>query len=160
MHFQGSKLDLLRKVYPHLLRSAFLTPLLLLGLLGCSPAKGPEPVGDDPCKDVDLAVEKVWSAGIRAEVMGYGGGVSAEQREKVANKMDAISEDWVRLRRSVCRDHFVRKMISADEYKKQVKCFDERLDHQRKLVTLLKGGDTDEATSVAEQLTASSNACE
>lgn len=136
------------------------SPLLLLALLACGGAsKDVNAGGDDPCKDVDLAVEKVWSAGIKAEVMGYGGGINAEERKKIANNMDAMSEDWVRLRRSVCRDHFVRKLISVDEYKKQVRCFDDRLDQQRNLVTLLKGSNTDEATSAAKQLTATPSAC-
>jgi hypothetical protein len=107
---------------------------------------------DDPCKDVDVAVEKVWSASIKAEVLSYKGGGSVEERESVANKMDAVSEDWVRLRRSVCRDHLVRKLIDADTYRAQVKCFDDRLDQQRQLVTLLKAGNTSDASKLATAL--------
>ena len=142
-----SKMPVWRRVLPRWLRLhvplvfALMSSVFVLSLLGCGGAsKGIDSAGDDPCRDVHLAVERAWSARIKADVMGYRGGISAEERMTIANKMDAMSEDWVRLRRSVCRDHFVRKLISVDEYKKQVRCFDARLDQQRKLVTLLKGG--------------------
>lgn len=125
---------------------------------GSGPRAG-SPAGSDACNDVDLEVEKVWSASIKAQVLGYQGGGSLEERQKIANKMDAISEDWVRLRRSVCLDHLKRKVISAEEYRAQVKCFDDRLDQQRKLVTLLKSEVTDETRKLAHSLTEAPSAC-
>ena len=88
-----------------------------------------------------------------------GPGGNVEERRALANKMDAISEDWVRLRRSVCLDHFKRKIISAEEYRSQVRCFDERLDRQRRLVTSLKSELTEEARKLAESLSGASSAC-
>jgi hypothetical protein len=134
-----------------------------MGLLGLGPfacGAGPAPPqAEDPCKDVDLQVERFWSAQVKAQVLGYGGGAEASQRQSIANKMDSISEDWVRLRRSTCRDHFVRKTLSTEDYQSQVRCFDDRLDQQRKLVTLLKDGATAEGASLAQQLVGDSNAC-
>jgi len=108
-------------------------------------------------------VERVWSATVRAQVLGYGGGVEAGERQVIANKMDAISEDWVRLRLAVCNDYYKRKLISQGDYQRQVKCFDDRLDQQRKLVTLLKGPDATATGRYAEalvaELTEASHAC-
>jgi len=132
--------------------------LLVAGCAGSSDS-AKDPSGADACNDVDLQVEKVWSAGIRAQVLGYQGGGSVEERKQVVNKMDAISEDWTRLRRSVCLDHFKRKVISAEKYSTQVKCFDDRLDQQRKLVTLLKGEVTEEARKLTQSLTEAPSAC-
>jgi hypothetical protein len=105
----------------------------------------------DPCKDVELQVERVWSAGVRAQVLGYGGGIEAGERQDIVNKMDAISEDWVRLRLAVCNDFYKRKLITQDDYQRQVKCFDDRLDQQRKLVTLLQGPDTSSASKLRQR---------
>ena len=47
--------------------------------------------------------------------------------------MDAISEDWGRLRLAVCNDFYKRKLITQDDYQRQVK---QRLAKSRGLVKL------------------------
>ena len=131
---------------------------LLAAACGGAPPQ-PNSPSADPCKDVELQVERVWSAGVRAQVLGYGGGIEAGERQAIVNKMDAISEDWVRLRLAVCSDFYKRKLITQDDYQRQVKCFDDRLDQQRKLVTLLQGPDTSSASKLAVQLTEAPHAC-
>ncbi len=129
----------------------------LSSLSGCGGGQPPPPAAD-PCNDVELQVERVWSADVKAQVLGYGGGVEATERQSVANKMDSISEDWVRLRLAVCNDFHKRKLITQDEYQRQVKCFDDRLDQQRRLVTMLKS-DAAGAGKLATELLGVPNAC-
>ena len=133
---------------------------LLLVLVGC--ASKPEPAtaasDKDPCADFELDVQRVWSAGIKAEFMGHGGEIEANERKSVATKLDQLSDDWVRLRTATCKDHFTRKLIDAETYQQRVKCFDDRLDQQRKIVALAKGNDTAAATKLADGMT-ESGAC-
>ena len=112
----------------------------------------------DPCKDVELQEERVWSASIKAQVMTYGVGIDANTRQSIVNKMDDISEDWVRLRLAVCNDFHKRQVIGNEEYERQVKCFDEKLEQQRRLVTLLKA-DPSSAGKLATELLDGSSAC-
>src|SRR5262249_34670300 len=111
-------------------------------LVACGPQPSAAAPGDkDPCADFELDVEKVWSATIKAQVLGYGGEMQAGQRQSIATKLDQSSDDWVRLRTATCRDHFQRKLIDADTYRERVKCFDDRLDEQRKIVAIAKTND-------------------
>ncbi len=113
----------------------------------------------DPCSDFELDVERVWSAGIKAEILGHGGELQASERKAVVTKLDQLSDDWVRLRTATCRDHFHRKLIDADTYRQRVKCFDDRLDEQRKIVAIAKGNDTAGAAKLADGMAGSTNAC-
>ncbi len=90
---------------------------------------------------------------------GDGGGIEAGEHQAIVNEMDAISEDWGRLRLAVCNDCYKRKLITQDDTQRQVKCFDDRLDQQRKLVRLLEGPDTSSASKLAAQLTEAPHAC-
>lgn len=136
-----------------------LAVLALLGALACANAK--PRASADPCADFDVEVERVWSAAIKARVMDKGGEIEVEQRSAVTNKMDHVSEDWVRMRTSVCKDHFVRGLIDKDDYAARVRCFDDRLDRQRKLVELLEGGAAaSEVQAAIDQLVAEPASCE
>ena len=118
----------------------------------------------DPCADFDIQVEKVWSASIRGQVMQHGGEIEVEKRESVVNKMDRISEDWVMMRTSVCKDHFVRGVIDQPTYAARVRCFDDRLERQRTLSeTLQAGGDGTSLDAIAgslDELLAQPASCE
>jgi hypothetical protein len=119
-------------------RRSLLASLLLVALPGCVHSK---PHGaTDPCEDFELEVERTWSASLKAKVMERGGEIEVEHRQAVVNKMDRISEDWVRTRTAVCKDHFVRELIGKDEYVARVRCFDDRLARQRTLAETLEGG--------------------
>ena len=111
-------------------RSAFLA-LLVVGACAGS-QKGAS--GEDPCADVPLDAEHVWSAEIRAEFLGKGGTLAGQTREGVATKMDDLSRDWVMLRRSVCLDHFRRQVISREVYVVRARCLDENLQAQRAFI--------------------------
>lgn len=116
-------------------RSAFaLIAVACLG--GCASSPG---TTADPCGDFEVEVEHYWSASIRAQVLEQRGEIELERRKGVVNKMDRISEDWVMMRTSVCKDHFVRQLISKEEYAARVTCFDDRLTQQRSLATALSG---------------------
>ncbi len=135
-------------------------PTFALALAACGGQQaGRTGVKDDRCTDFEVEVEHIWSTAIKAEVLGRGGSVEAIQRDKVANRMDQISEDWVRLRTSVCRDHFVRNVITADDYRTRSRCLDDSLDRQRRLVTLLKGGDLASSEKLANSLLEARNEC-
>ena len=115
--------------------------LVLCGCGGSSqPAAQAEKPPADPCADVELDVEKVWSASIRAEFLGKGGVIAGETREAVATKLDALSRDWVMLRRSVCLDHYKREVISKQQYASRAACLDQNLQRQRSLIAALDAG--------------------
>ena len=131
--------------------------LLVIVLAACGGnQEATSPGGKDPCADFELDVQKVWSAGIKAELMGKGGSIQVDERKSIATKMDQLSDDWVRLRTATCRDHFHRKLIDAETYAKRVQCFDDRLDQQRKIVALANS-DATAAQKLADGVSA--NAC-
>jgi len=125
-------------------------PALLLAFAACGGTQDPPGASDDPCADVDLDVQRVWSAEIRAEVMGYGGAIGGMNREEVATRMDDVSRDWAMLRRSSCRDHFVRHLITAEDLAAKNRCLDGTLQKQRTLVEALR---TPTPNVGAEQIT-------
>jgi hypothetical protein len=137
--------------------------LMLLALSAC-PKSGSTagPGKGDPCADFQVEVDKYWSASIRAQVMDKGGELGFEARKGVANKMDRISEDWVMMRTSVCKDHFVRELISKEQYAARVQCFDDRLDRQRTLATALSSDDADLTAieGALDELIAAPKSCE
>jgi hypothetical protein len=141
-----------------------LAGLLLLTLTASCDKSGSssKPPGQDPCADFEVEVEKYWSASIRAEVMNKGGELEIEKRSGVVNKMDRISEDWVMMRTSVCKDHFVRELISKEQYAARVQCFDDRLERQRTLATALTGAGVDLAAieGALDELIAAPKSCE
>jgi hypothetical protein len=100
---------------------------------------------DDPCKDFDLDVQKVWNAEIKLKVdlavKEIGGEAGVSEAEKVTTKMDTLTRDWVMLKESACQDHFKRQLITAEEYKQKAACFDAFLQQQRAVITALEGGD-------------------
>jgi hypothetical protein len=133
--------------------------VVLFALAGCAGRSTHGPA--DPCADFEVEVERTWSASLRAEVMKHGGAIEVEQRQAVVNKMDRISEDWVRTRTSVCKDHFVRELISKEEYAARVRCFDDRLERQRTLAeTLAAGGAIAEVEGALDELLAQPESCE
>ncbi|HLT39073.1 MAG TPA: hypothetical protein VK034_22470, partial [Enhygromyxa sp.] len=90
------------------------------------------------------------------------GELEIEKRSGVVNKMDRISEDWVMMRTSVCKDHFVRQLISKEQYAARVQCFDDRLERQRTLATALAGAGADLAAieGALDQLIAAPRSCD
>lgn len=122
-----------------MLRPLIAWVLVLLAACASSPPP-PQSQAADPCADVELDVEKVWGASIRAEFLGKGGEIAGETRQAVATKLDALSRDWVMLRRSVCLDHFKRQVISKDQYASRAACLDQTLQRQRSLIAALDAG--------------------
>ncbi len=100
---------------------------------------------DDPCKDFDLNVKKVWNAEVKLKVdiavKQFGGEIGASKAEEITTKMDNITSDWVMLKESACQDHFKRNILTAEEYKAKAACFDAFLQNQRTMITALEGGD-------------------
>ncbi len=135
-----------------------LSPLVvLLACGGSQPA--PKVAASGPCADFELDVQKTWSAGVKAEVLGHGGEVEARERTSIVTKLDQLSDDWVRLRTATCRDHFDRKLIDADTYRRRVACFDDRLDEQRKIVAAARASDLAAAQKLAEAAAGAHDAC-
>lgn len=141
-----------------------LAALLLVSLSACvgSGSTSKPPASQDPCADFEVEVEKFWSASVRAKAMNHGGEIEIEKRSGVVNKMDRISEDWVMMRTSVCKDHFVRELITKEQYAARVQCFDDRLERQRTLATALTGAGADLATieGSLDELIAAPKSCE
>lgn len=137
----------------------FVLSLLLLAGSACGSAQ-PAPAQGDPCSDVDLDVERVWSAQIRAEFLQQGGSIGGEHREAVATRMDDISRDWAMLRRSVCLDYFRRHVITRQEYTTRADCLDRNLQSQRSAVTTLKAGAQDaDSGAMLDSLTRGMDQC-
>jgi len=133
-----------------------------MAMLACDKSGATTSTPADPCADFEVQGEKYWSAAIRAEVMNHGGELEIEKRSGVVNKMDRISEDWVMMRTSVCKDHFVRQLISKEQYAARVQCFDDRLERQRTLATALAGAGADLAAieGALDQLIAAPRSCD
>jgi hypothetical protein len=145
------------------MRRALAGLFVLTSLAACDKSGSTSmPPAQDPCADFEVEVEKFWSASIRAEVMNKGAELELEKRSGVVNKMDRISEDWVMMRTSVCKDHFVRQLISKEQYAARVQCFDDRLERQRTLATALAGAGADLAAieGALDQLIAAPKSCE
>lgn len=141
--------------------------LVLITLPACvgSGSTSRSPASQDPCADFEVQVEKYWSASIKAQVMDKRGAVELEKRSGVVTKMDRISEDWVMMRTAVCKDHFVRELITREQYAARVRCFDDRLERQRSLATTLagiddSGGDWTALESSLDRLIAEPTSCE
>lgn len=115
----------------------------------------------DPCADFEVQVEKYWSASLRAQALGKGGEIEVDKRGGVVTKLDRISEDWVMMRTSVCKDHYVRGVIDEQAYAARVRCFDDRLERQRTLATALTGeGDLAEIEGALDLLLAEPASCD
>ena len=148
--------------HPVLAPARLLLVCLALASTACAKPRvgGQTAPGDDPCGDFEVQVERWWSASIRAEVLERGGELELEKRSGVVTKLDRISEDWLMMRTSTCKDHFVRGLIDQDEYAARVRCFDDRLDRQRSLATALTaGGELAEIEGALDLLLAEPASC-
>ncbi|PRQ10137.1 hypothetical protein [Enhygromyxa salina] len=135
--------------------------MLITTQTGCAGARQTSSTQADPCADFEVQVETYWSAAIKAQALQHGGEIELEKRSGVVNKMDRISEDWVMMRTSVCKDHFVRALISKDEYAARVRCFDDRLERQRTLAQALAGeGELAAVEGAVNQLVAAPPSCQ
>ena len=125
----------------HVPLRAWLSPISFAAALSAcaSSSSSTAQHGDDPCADFEVEVEHWWSASIRAQALGNGGELELEKRRGVVTKLDRISEDWVMMRTSACKDHYVRGLIDKQDYAARVRCFDDRLERQRTLATALTG---------------------
>ena len=134
---------------------------VFLCLGACASAGGPKGGQAAVCEDFAVEVEHYWSASVRAQVLDQRGELEIERTKGTVNKMDRISEDWVMMRTSVCKDHFVRELISSEDYAERVRCFDDRLAQQRSLATALSGGgELSEIEASLDQLLADPAACQ
>lgn len=142
-------------------RLAMLALTLTACVRGDSTPGTTSPDATDPCADFEVQIETYWSASIRAQVLDKGGEIELEKRSGVVTKLDRISEDWVMMRTSVCKDHHVRGLIAKDEYAARVRCFDDRLERQRTLATALGGeGELAEIESALDVLLAAPSSCD
>lgn len=133
--------------------------VLSVGLLGCPVRSGTsEPTADDKCSDTDLAIKQVWNeetrVNIKGKVLKWGGQIGIEvakaTAEETINKMDRLVDDWARMRKATCRDHFVRNTIDESGYQSRVDCLNKILIRQRNLLNTLDAVQV----NVAEQLAA------
>lgn len=136
--------------------------LVVLVCLGaCATTGRDNSKGAGPCEDFEVEVEHYWSAAVRAQVLEQRVELEVERRKGVVNKMDRISEDWVMMRTSVCKDHFEREVIDAEQYAQRVRCFDDRLAQQRNLATALSGeGELADIETSLDALLAEPSACQ
>jgi hypothetical protein len=140
---------------------AVITCALVVTQTACAGAGRATAGQANSCADFEVQVEKYWSASIKAKALQHGGELELEKRSGVVTKMDRISEDWVMMRTSVCKDHFVRELISKDEYAARVRCFDDRLERQRTLAqALADDGELAAVDGALDQLLAAPPSCE
>lgn len=133
-------------------RQALLVSLpITLAFLGCAasqPPQQPQPAEhgtNHPCHDADIAAKRVWNdeirVQVRAQVMEWGSEVGVDVAEEraveVTSSMDRVTDDWARLRKAVCRDHFVRDTLTKAQYQARADCLDRLLTRQRTLLNSL-----------------------
>ena len=130
--------------------------LFLVLTAGCAkPTSSQKPA---PCDDFELDVERFWSSSTKVDIElslqkqwsgELGVDVAKERVDAIATNMDRVTADWVMLRRSVCRDHFVREVGTAEQYHESAGCLDGVLVLQRTLVTQLSQGTAADTTDSA-----------
>jgi hypothetical protein len=135
---------------------------LVAGAPSCSGSsesvRDPSADSNDPCYDADITVKRVWNeevkVKVRAQVMQWGGDVgmdvAEEQALAITGSMDRLSDDWARMRKAVCNDHFRRRTLTQQEYQRRVDCLDRLLTRQRTFLSSLASPRAD----VGQQLAA------
>lgn len=126
-----------------------------MGLSACGGARSEPEAGasaaDDPCFDADIAAKRVWNDETRVELKGQvmqwsgelGADVAQQKLVEITNSMDRLTDDWARMRKAVCGDHFKRKTLDAAGYQKRVDCLDRLLSRQRTLLGSLSAPNAD-----------------
>jgi hypothetical protein len=137
--------------------------LFLISGLFCTAACGSpqsstaEPASD-PCYDADIAAKRVWNeetrVHVKAQVMEWGGelgvDVATQKAEEITNSMDRLADDWARMRKAVCNDHFKRATITKEEYQSRADCLDELLTRQRNFLSSLSSPQVDVGAQLAQ----------
>ena len=103
-----------------------------------------------PCEDFEIDVEHEWNSAVKVEIEAkimelwegeLGVDMARQRASSVVTTMDAVTSDWVMLRRAVCLDHFERGIGTPEDYQAKVTCFDRVLQGQRTLVAAIDSGD-------------------
>jgi hypothetical protein len=134
--------------------------LLAIALAACGgPGASSAPnAPEDPCSDANIAGKRVWNeearVHVKVQVMQWGGEVGADvaqqNAEEIVSSMDRLTDDWARMRKAICKDHFSRHTLAKAEYQQRADCLDRLLTRQR---TFLESLSSPQA-NVGEQLTA------
>jgi hypothetical protein len=134
--------------------------LAWLGVAACGSSAPPEPQTGkegDPCHDADIAGKRVWNdetrVNVKGQVMQWGGEIGVDvaqaRAEEITSSMDHLSDDWARMRKAVCKDHFTRHTLTKDEYQARVDCLDRLLTRQRTYLSSLSSPQADGGTQLA-----------
>jgi hypothetical protein len=108
-------------------------------------AEEPKQQAADPCYDADIGGKRVWNdetrVRIQAEVLQWGGEIGAEVAQKkaleITSGMDQLTDDWARMRKAVCKDHFTRHTLTSEQYQARADCLDHLLTRQRTYLSSL-----------------------
>jgi hypothetical protein len=119
--------------------------------------QGPVAGKDDPCYDADIAAKRVWNeetrVQVKATVMQWGGEIGVDtakrQAEEITSSMDRVTDDWARMRKAVCKDHFTRATLSKAEYQQRADCLDRLLTRQRTFLNSLTSPQADVSKQLA-----------
>ncbi len=126
-------------------------------LLAACGAQQPASEDSDPCHDSDIAAKRVWNeetkVKVEGQVMQWGGKVGVDvaraRAEEVVSSMDRIADDWARMRRAVCKDHFVRKTLTVEAYQRRADCLDQLLARQRIFLSSLQQPSDDASEQIS-----------
>jgi hypothetical protein len=136
---------------------AFFWLALVLASCGSRQPAAAAPDSTDPCFDADIAAKRVWNdetrVQINARIMSWGGqlgtDVAHEHAEQISSSMDRLTDDWARMRRAVCKDHFTRQTLTKAEYQQRADCLDRLLARQRTFLESLSSPLVDASTQLA-----------
>jgi hypothetical protein len=134
---------------------------LLTALSGCGATSKAAPqtttADADPCADAESSTKRFWNESIKLQVEAQilewkgtlGGQVARQKASEVTSSMDRITDDWARMRRSVCRDYTIRQSLGAGAYQRRVDCLDRLLSRQRTFVESLAQPSPDVSAQLA-----------
>ncbi len=135
--------------------------LLVAGtILGCGSSHPQKTTpAPDPC-NFEGQARKVWNPEVKAELTLplkiLQGTFEAQEAEMLTTKLDLFTDDWISMRRSVCHEHLAGDIMSDDEYRAKVDCFNSILEIQQTIITIIK----EEDRTVLEQISYLSQAIE
>jgi tetratricopeptide (TPR) repeat protein len=142
---------------------ACLAALALVGA-ACGTGRPPAAPPRTPCDDFELDVERVWNdesrRDIRAGFGNIGASYTSRAAEAVITKLDAVSRDWVMLKKNACVDTVVRKVMPRETYVALAACYDSALARQRMVISVLGNADRNVAAKSLDLAVEASRALE
>lgn len=133
--------------------------------IGCAHDTAPV---DGPCDGFSAKIDELWGKGARrdarAKLEAFAGESQADNVDRLVEKMDKLTSDWVLANRRACKSAKEKGTMPAEIYAQTSACLDNAFEHQRALIDELAQvdqtsyGNIDRAMlDIAEQISICSN---